>query len=197
VSDSVEHAAYQSPIGTLILTFQGEAISGLSMSSSMDAESAASHFGKGHGSGLIRETRRQLDAYFQGDRLDFDLPLKLVGTSFQQQVWQELSKIPFGSAISYIELARRVGRPTGSRAVGQANGRNPIALMVPCHRVIAADGGLGGYGGGLDRKRWLLEHEAEVLRHHPEWRADVTNGSVRPWILEERRHRAASSLQAD
>jgi methylated-DNA-[protein]-cysteine S-methyltransferase len=95
--------------------------------------------------------------------VSFDLRLRMDGTSFQHRVWHELCKIPFGGTISYIELARRVGNPRASRAVGGANGKNPIAVIVPCHRVIAADGGLGGYGGGLDRKRWLLEHEAGVL----------------------------------
>ena len=90
----------------------------------------------------------------------------------------ELCKIPYGTAISYAELARRIGQPSASRAVGGANGQNPISIIVPCHRVIGADGGLGGYGGGLDRKRWLLEHEAEVLARHPEWRSKPLAGSV-------------------
>ena len=85
-----------------------------------------------------------------------------MGTPFQRRVWDELRRIPFGETISYAELARRVGQPGAARAVGSANGRNPIGLIIPCHRVIAADGGLGGYGAGLDRKRWLLRHEAEA-----------------------------------
>ena len=102
----------------------------------------------------------QLTAYFAGTLIAFDVRLALEGTGFQRRVWDELREIPYGETISYGELARRVGRPGAYRAVGLANGRNPVALIVPCHRVIGADGSLTGYGGGLARKRWLLEHEA-------------------------------------
>jgi methylated-DNA-[protein]-cysteine S-methyltransferase len=98
----------------------------------------------------------QLDEYFAGTRTAFDIPMTLEGTDFQRRVWAELCAIPYGETISYGELARRVGNPKASRAVGLANGRNPVAVIVPCHRVIAADGSLGGYGGGLDRKVHLL-----------------------------------------
>jgi methylated-DNA-[protein]-cysteine S-methyltransferase len=104
----------------------------------------------------------QLDAYFGGELEAFDLPLAPTGTAFQLRVWEELQRIPFGETISYSELAERIGNPRTVRAVGLANGRNPISIIVPCHRVIGADGSLVGYGGGLDRKRWLLEHEAVV-----------------------------------
>jgi O-6-methylguanine DNA methyltransferase len=103
-----------------------------------------------------------LAAYFRGTLLQFELPLRMPGTPFQQKVWEELRAIPYGETISYMELARRIGHPGASRAVGSANGRNPISIVVPCHRVIAADGTLGGYGGGLDRKEWLLQHETAV-----------------------------------
>jgi methylated-DNA-[protein]-cysteine S-methyltransferase len=102
----------------------------------------------------------QLQAYFSGELTVFELQLDLRGTRFQQRVWAELQEIPYGETISYGELARRVGNPKASRAVGLANGRNPVAIVVPCHRVIGADGSLTGYGGGLERKVWLLEHEA-------------------------------------
>ena len=92
----------------------------------------------------------------------FDIPVKLTGSDFQRQVWRCLQDIPYGETISYGELARRVGNPNASRAVGLANGRNPVAVIVPCHRVIGADGRLTGYAGGLDRKTWLLHHEAAV-----------------------------------
>ena len=106
--------------------------------------------------------REQLAEYFAGERRHFDLQLKLIGTPFQQQVWQELQRIPFGTTITYAQLAQRVGKPTASRAVGHANGRNPISIIVPCHRVIGADGKLTGYAGGIDKKKWLLawEHDA-------------------------------------
>ena len=109
--------------------------------------------------GSLRETRRQLLQYFEGERRDFDLPLAPAGTAFQRRVWGELSRIPYGETVSYGELARRIGRPTASRAVGAANGRNPLAIVVPCHRVIGADGTLVGYGGGLPVKEALLAHE--------------------------------------
>ena len=103
--------------------------------------------------------RSQLREYFAGDRQQFDVPIKLVGTSFQQQVWQQLVQIPFGKTITYAELARRVGKPTASRAVGNANGRNPISILVPCHRVIGTRGKLAGYAGGVEKKEWLLDWE--------------------------------------
>jgi methylated-DNA-[protein]-cysteine S-methyltransferase len=112
-------------------------------------------------SGIADALRR----YFDGElhALD-DVPVRFdAGTPFQQEVWHALRTIPVGETISYAELARRVGRPTGFRAVGAANGRNPIAVVVPCHRVIAADGTLGGYSGGLDNKRWLLAHEGVTV----------------------------------
>jgi methylated-DNA-[protein]-cysteine S-methyltransferase len=103
--------------------------------------------------------RAQLTEYFAGTRQQFEVPLHLGGTPFQRQVWQELLRIPFGETISYAELARRVGKPAAARAVGHANGRNPISILVPCHRVIGADGRLTGYGGGMDKKQWLLAWE--------------------------------------
>lgn len=110
---------------------------------------------------------KQLMEYFQGDRKDFDLPLDIsTGTSFQQSVWQALQQIPYGKTISYGELAASIGNPNASRAVGSANGKNPFCIVIPCHRVIAADGKPGGYTGGLDRKHWLLNHE------HPEMRSE-------------------------
>ena len=110
----------------------------------------------------LREAKRQLLEYFEGGRLDFDLPLAPAGTAFQRRVWDELRRIPYGDTVSYGELARRIGRPTASRAVGAANGRNPLAIVVPCHRVIGADGTLIGYGGGLPVKETLLAHEQSV-----------------------------------
>ena len=105
----------------------------------------------------------QLGEYFSGDRLDFDLPLAVAGTPFQQRVWAALRDIPYGETESYGELAARVGSPGASRAVGLANGRNPIGIIVPCHRVIGASGSLTGYGGGIERKRQLLDMERDVL----------------------------------
>ena len=106
----------------------------------------------------------QLEEFFAGERTTFDVPMTLEGTEFQRRVWAELCAIPYGETISYGELARRVGSPGASRAVGTANGHNPVAVIVPCHRVIASDGTLGGYGGGLDRKLHLLDLERSARR---------------------------------
>ena len=110
----------------------------------------------------LRQARRQLREYFDGGRRAFDLPLAPAGTDFQRRVWRELGRIPYGETLSYGDLARRVGRPGASRAVGAANGRNPLAVVVPCHRVIGADGALTGYGGGLPVKQALLALERRV-----------------------------------
>lgn len=105
------------------------------------------------------EVIRQLDEYFAGGRTEFDLPLRPAGTPFQRTVWAALREIPYGETISYGQLADRIGKPTASRAVGLANGKNPIGIIVPCHRVVGANGSLTGYGGGLERKRHLLDFE--------------------------------------
>ncbi|CAM5253429.1 methylated-DNA--[protein]-cysteine S-methyltransferase [Streptomyces narbonensis] len=106
------------------------------------------------------EAVRQLDAYFAGELTEFDLPLHLVGTPFQLRVWEELCRIPYGETRTYGELAEALGNPNASRAVGLANGKNPVGIVVPCHRVVGAGGSLTGYGGGLDRKQRLLAFEA-------------------------------------
>ncbi len=141
-----------SPLGDLLLTSDGERLTGLifdeAPTEDMDRDRAA-----------LSEPAKQLRAYLAGELKDFDLELEQPGTAFQQTVWAELRAIPYGETISYAELARRVGKPQAPRAVGGANGRNRIAIVVPCHRVIAADGSLGGYGGELWRKEWLLNRE--------------------------------------
>jgi O-6-methylguanine DNA methyltransferase len=116
------------------------------------------------GAPLLDAVEQQFGEYFAGERSAFDLPLDTPGSQFQEGVWRELQRIPYGETISYGELAARVGVPAGSRAVGRANGSNRIAVIVPCHRVIAAGGGLGGYGGGLDAKRLLLDLERGLSR---------------------------------
>ncbi|WP_228989124.1 methylated-DNA--[protein]-cysteine S-methyltransferase [Streptomyces sp. DH8] len=110
------------------------------------------------------EAVRQLGEYFAGDRTAFDLPLSLAGTPFQQSVWAALAKIPYGETRTYGELARELGKPGASRAVGLANGKNPVGIIVPCHRVIGSSGSLTGYGGGLDRKQRLLAFESGGTR---------------------------------
>ncbi len=112
---------------------------------------------------LLQEAVHQLSAYFTGTLREFCLPLRLKGSAFQLQCWQALCAIPYGETISYGEQARRIGRPGAARAVGGANHRNPISIVIPCHRVIGADGALTGYGSGLDKKQWLLDHEKHIL----------------------------------
>ena len=111
---------------------------------------------------VIEQTHRQLDEYFKGQRMNFDLPLKAEGTGFQQTVWQTLCKIPYGQTWNYGQLATAIGNKNASRAVGAANGKNPISIIVPCHRVIGANGTLTGYAGGLKVKEWLLKHEGII-----------------------------------
>jgi methylated-DNA-[protein]-cysteine S-methyltransferase len=180
VDKIVHYRHVTSPLGKLLLTSDGRALTAVHMLSLDDDSLPVTSSRWQRDSGQLDNAAAQLQAYFEGDLVNFDLRMNLAGTPFQRRVWEELCRIPYGSAISYAELARRIGQTGASRAVGGANGRNPIAIIVPCHRVISSDGGLGGYGGGLDRKRWLLEHEAEVLVRHPEWRTSPAAGSHTP-----------------
>lgn len=142
------------PIGRLVLEADDDVLIGIYL-----PNAAPRHAGRADSAPpVLKETVTQLEEYFAGERTEFDVPMELDGTDFQRSVWQELSRIPYGETISYGELARRVGRPNGPRAVGQANGRNPIPIIVPCHRVLASNG-IGGYGGGLKVKRALLAVE--------------------------------------
>ena len=120
--------------------------------------------GDWHGgdSEILQASEAQLADYFAGTRRDFDLPLAPQGTAFQLQVWHELARIPFGATISYAQLAQRIGKPEAVRAVGAANGRNPLPIVLPCHRVIGADGALVGFGGGLPTKQFLLRLEGAL-----------------------------------
>lgn len=117
--------------------------------------------------GAVRQAREQLFEYFAGERTTFDLPLNPVGTPFQQQVWNMLANIPFGETWTYSGVAQRIGAPSAVRAVGAANGRNPLPIILPCHRVIGADGSLTGFGGGLPVKQFLLEHEGALPQRVP------------------------------
>jgi methylated-DNA-[protein]-cysteine S-methyltransferase len=148
----------ESPIGRLLLTTDGAALTGLTM----DVPGCPAVSGEAVRDptvGPLPAVLAQLDEYFTGRRREFDLNLRLEGTPFQRRVWAALMEIPYGATWTYIQLARRIDNPKASRAVGLANGRNPISILVPCHRVIGADGSLSGYGGGVERKRWLLAHE--------------------------------------
>ncbi|MGQ9470216.1 MAG: methylated-DNA--[protein]-cysteine S-methyltransferase [Candidatus Aminicenantales bacterium] len=145
-----------SPIGPLEITYTNEALAGLNFGRAAKyPDFPADH-------PLYLEVQRQLAEYFAGQRKVFSLPLIYKGTEFQVSVWKELLKIPYGETVSYQEIARRVGRERACRAVGAANRANPISIIIPCHRVIGADGQLGGYGGEVWRKEWLLLHEKKT-----------------------------------
>jgi methylated-DNA-[protein]-cysteine S-methyltransferase len=149
----------ESPIGRLTLTSDGTALTGLYMGTPSKRPNFGREWAQNGTVTPLPAAVRQLQEYFAGTRRKFDLPLRMRGTDFQQRVWRELTAIPYGETWSYGQLAKRLGNPNASRAVGLANGRNPIAVIVPCHRVIGADGSLTGFGGGLPRKQWLLTHE--------------------------------------
>jgi methylated-DNA-[protein]-cysteine S-methyltransferase len=168
----LDAARVQSPIGDILLFADGAELVGLHFTGGREQlPSIRAHLAKALGAFEEREVAdpagaaSRLARYFAGDLAALDeQPVHPHGTEFQRRVWQALRTIPAGATLGYGELAAQLGAPKSSRAVGAANGSNPVSLFVPCHRVIAADGTLHGYGGGLDRKRWLLEHEGVVLR---------------------------------
>ena len=145
---------YDSPLGILQISCTDQAITALLFMNEKIKRVADVH-------PLLRECASQLDEYFTGHRRQFDLPLQQEGTTFQKKIWDLLYKIPFGKTISYNDLARQYGDLKAIRAAASANGRNNLAIIVPCHRVIGSDQSLTGYAGGLWRKKWLLEHEAK------------------------------------
>jgi methylated-DNA-[protein]-cysteine S-methyltransferase len=148
---------FASPIGPLRLFARGDAITGIYLPDHAGMPALDAVDGDVP---VLAEARAQLAAYFAGTRMTFDLPLAPAGTPFQQRVWEQLLRIPPATTMTYGALAARLGRPHAARAVGTANAKNPISIVVPCHRVIGAAGALTGYAGGLAAKRWLLAHEA-------------------------------------
>jgi methylated-DNA-[protein]-cysteine S-methyltransferase len=155
----IAYVTIDSLIGRLMLQTDGVSLTGLYMDVPGRPLPGMNDRQEDANAGPLPEAVRQLEEYFAGNRRVFDLPLHLDGTEFQLRVWRALTEIPYGETRSYGELAQYIGNPNASRAVGLANGRNPISILVPCHRVIGADGSLTGYGGGLPRKQWLLAHE--------------------------------------
>ncbi|HEX6476556.1 MAG TPA: methylated-DNA--[protein]-cysteine S-methyltransferase [Acidimicrobiales bacterium] len=153
-----------SPVGDLLLAGDGDSLDTLHLPDTSRPPLARN--GQERDDDAFGEARTQLAEYFDGERTTFDLSLSPRGTPFQLAVWDALRRIPYAATASYGEVAAAIGSPSASRAVGLANGRNPIAIVIPCHRVIGADGSLVGYGGGLDRKRRLLELEASGLTRH-------------------------------
>ena len=152
----MERTSFDSPIGTMLLEMDQEGIRTLEF---LDGHKSfdATPLSKG-----TEEAITQMKDYFEGKRTEFNVPLAPNGTEFQKKVWAELQKIPYGKTISYQELANRLGDPLVIRAAASANGKNPIAVIIPCHRVIGSDGSLTGYAGGLHRKKWLVEHEQPI-----------------------------------
>ena len=154
-------AVVDSPLGPLTLLARDGALTGLYMNGRGPDPAAATGAADGDpaDAAVLAEAARQLAEYFDGRRQDFDLPVELDGTTFQRRVWAALRGIGYGETLSYGELADQIGQPTAARAVGLANGRNPVSILVPCHRVIGSDGSLTGYGGGSGNKRTLLDLE--------------------------------------
>jgi methylated-DNA-[protein]-cysteine S-methyltransferase len=155
---------HDSPVGPLRLVSDGRALAALAFEHHSKPIKPLAEAEPGSDA-VLDEARRQLDAYFAGRIQRFDLPLAPRGTAFQERVWMALREIPYGTTCSYSDLAAALGAPRAVRAVGGANGRNPISIIVPCHRVIGADGTLTGFGGGIDRKRFLLTHEKGAATH--------------------------------
>lgn len=155
---NISYTHVDSPVGPLMLAASDAGLHAIEFHVSRHAVPRGTEWREG-GHALIDAARRQLCEYFDGRRTTFHVPLAPDGTPFQRRVWDALASIPYGQTISYAELAARVGRPGASRAVGAANGRNPLPIVLPCHRVIGANGALTGFGGGLPTKRFLLELE--------------------------------------
>lgn len=146
---------YTSPVGIIKITASDSGIVSLNFERKSLVRTQKNKITNKH----LKECIRQLDEYFSGERTLFDLPLDATGTPFQKKVWDALRKIPHGQTVSYVDIARRIGKPKASRAVGGANNKNPVAIIVPCHRVVGKNGDLIGYAGGLIKKKWLINHE--------------------------------------
>lgn len=153
----------QTPVGRVQLTSDGEFLTGLYFNTHKSAAVLQAGRRRDDDIPVFTKAKQELHLYFAGNLIEFSVPIKLAGTEFQLEVWRALTEIPYGKTISYKELALRVGRKDASRAVGLANGKNPISIVVPCHRVIGADGSLTGYGGGLPIKSALLDLERMYL----------------------------------
>jgi methylated-DNA-[protein]-cysteine S-methyltransferase len=157
----MKYSLIGSPLGDLLVARDDVGIAALYLPTGKNAQSP--NPGWTREDTAFDDVRTQLGEYFAGERQEFDLPLHPIGTAFQQQVWLALREIPYGQTASYGQTAAAIGHPNGSRAVGLANGRNPISIIVPCHRVIGANGSMTGYGGGIEAKQWLLAHEQKTV----------------------------------
>jgi methylated-DNA-[protein]-cysteine S-methyltransferase len=153
---------FVTPLGSLFATAAGSSLTGIHFEGGRHAPAIAREWTEDPDSSPLRECAQQLRDYFEGKRQRFDLPLMPQGTPFQKRVWEEIARIPYGSTLTYAELAARAGAPGAARAAGAATGRNPLSIVVPCHRVVGTDGTLTGYAGGLERKTMLLEIEGAL-----------------------------------
>ena len=158
--EKIFSSLYPSPLGLIRISAREHYIQGVNFVNRTEEAQTGASYQEFHP--LLIQCTEQLIQYFQGERRVFDLPLHQEGTDFQKKVWNELTVIPFGKTISYLELSRRLGDTKAIRAAASANGKNNIAILVPCHRVVGTKNDLVGYAGGLGRKKWLLEHEAKI-----------------------------------
>lgn len=161
---------FDTPVGLIVAVADDEALYLLEYAKKINLERKTAIIRKNLDAGLekgqspvLDSIKREMELYFDGKLKQFETPVKLTGTSFQNSVWEELRKVPFGTTTTYAELADRIGRPSAFRAVAQANGQNPLIIVVPCHRVINADGSIGGYQSGIAKKQWLLDFEKSIL----------------------------------
>jgi methylated-DNA-[protein]-cysteine S-methyltransferase len=153
--EKIFHITFDSPVGLLVLTSDEKNLTSISFNPK--SNSSTDYVPE-----ILSNTSKQLKEYFEGIRKEFNLNLNPYGTNFQQEVWQFVKSVPYGKTVTYLDIALQTGSKNNTRAVGLANGRNPIPIIIPCHRVIGTDGKLTGYAGGIERKRWLLQHE---LKH--------------------------------
>ena len=158
----IHYARFTTRLGAVYATFTPEAITGLYFDGGRHAPAISADWNEDAAAPALAACARQLEEYFAGTRRAFDLPLAPQGTAFQMRVWREISHIPFGKTLTYAQLAARIGAPDAVRAVGAATGRNPLSILVPCHRVVGSDGSLTGYAGGIERKLRLLELEGAL-----------------------------------
>jgi methylated-DNA-[protein]-cysteine S-methyltransferase len=156
---TIRYSRISSPLGTLLATAEDDRLTGLYYEGGRHAPSASREWTQDASCAPLAACAKQVADYLDGKRRDFDLPMAPSGTDFQRRVWREIARIPFGKTITYAELAKRAGAPGSARAAGAATGRNPISIIVPCHRVVGTSGSLTGYAGGLDRKARLLALE--------------------------------------
>lgn len=162
----MHYSLIDTPLGNMMAIADQDFLYALDFVEKENLEFAISRFGRRLNTSIlpgstpiIKKIGTELKDYFAGKKMDFNTPVHLTGSPFQKKVWEELKKIPSGEKFSYLDIARKVEKPNACRAVGTANGKNLLVLVIPCHRVINHNGELGGYGGGLDRKKWLLDHE--------------------------------------